>query len=108
MSIYRRLSALLGAGLLAGLVSFGVALPVHVYAHEGHEHFSAGEAGDPKKPARTIKVTMREEGKKMLFDPARIEVRQGEQIHFVLFNEGTEDHEFLLATVAENKKHGEL
>src|SRR5665213_1678148 len=103
-----RVRTFLSTGLLAALFSFGVATPIYVYAHEGHEHFSAGEAGDPKKPARTIKVLMREEGKKMLFAPARIEVKKGEQIHFILFNDGTESHEFLLATVAENRKHGEL
>jgi uncharacterized cupredoxin-like copper-binding protein len=98
-------STILALGLMAGLFSFGV---VQVQAHEGHENFSAGQAGDPKKPARIVKVTMREDGKKMLFEPDRVEVRQGEQVHFVLFNEGTESHEFLLATRAENKKHGEV
>jgi uncharacterized cupredoxin-like copper-binding protein len=98
-------STILALGLMAGLFSLGV---VQVQAHEGHENFSAGQAGDPKKPARIVKVTMREDGKKMLFEPDRLEVRQGEQVHFVLFNEGTESHEFLLATLAENKKHGEL
>ena len=57
-------------------------------AHEGHEHFSAGEPGDPKKPARTVQVSMREDGKKMLYEPAVIEVRRGEQIRFVISNDG--------------------
>lgn len=92
------------------LLSFGAFLcfPAACYPHEQHSDFSAGELGDPNKPARTIKVTMEEEGKKMLFDPAVIEIRKGEQIRFVLFNEGTESHEFVLATVAENRKHAEL
>ena len=77
-------------------------------AHENHGHFSAGEPGDPNKPDRTIKVVMREEGKKMAFEPARITVRKGEQIRFVLENTGTDDHEFVLATVAENRKHAAL
>ncbi|MBI1201909.1 MAG: copper resistance protein [Rhodopseudomonas sp.] len=71
-----------------------------------HETFSAGEPGDAEKPARTIKMTMLEDGKKMLFKPARIEVKRGEQIRFVLQNDGTENHEFVLASVKENKKHG--
>jgi uncharacterized cupredoxin-like copper-binding protein len=75
-------------------------------AHEAH-HFSAGEPGDPKQPARTIKVSMQEQGKKMLYEPARIVVRKGEQIRFVLFNDGTEKHEFVLATIKENLKHAE-
>ena len=77
-------------------------------AHDGHVHFSAGQPGDPKKPARTIKILMIEEGKKMLFEPALVEVRKDEQIRFVLSNNGVEDHEFMLATVAENRKHGEV
>ena len=75
-------------------------------AHDAH--FSAGVPGNPKKPARTVKVIMREDGKKMLFEPAQIAVRKGEQIRFVLQNDGTESHEFVLATVEENHKHGEL
>src|SRR5262249_21073046 len=70
--------------------------------------FAAGEPGDPKKPARTIKVVMRDDRKKMAFEPARITVRQGEHILFVVENDGTDDHEFVLATAAENRKHAEL
>ena len=43
----------------------------------------------------------------MLFEPAVIEVKRGEQIRFVLMNDGTEDHEFILATQKENRKHAE-
>ena len=67
-----------------------------------------GEPGDPKKPARVVKVKMFEDGKKMLYEPALIEVRRGEQVRFVLENSGDENHEFVLATITENKKHGEL
>lgn len=94
--------------LLAALsLLTGVGIPVPGYAHDKHTTFSAGEPGNPKKPARTIKVIMREEGKKMLFEPDRIEVRKGEQIRFVLMNEGIEKHEFMLATIPENRKHAE-
>jgi uncharacterized cupredoxin-like copper-binding protein len=79
-------------------------------AHEDHGIFSAGEPGDPKKSARTIRVLMFDYGddKDMKFEPALITVRKGEQIHFVLENGGTENHEFMVATVAENRKHAEL
>lgn len=72
-------------------------------AHDKHAHptFSAGEPGDPKKPARTIEILMNE----MDYTPARIEVKRGEQIRFVLRNVGKEDHEFLLATTKENLAH---
>ena len=72
-------------------------------AHEDHGNYSAGEPGDPKKPARTIRVLMVDYGSEqdMKFEPNVITVRKGEQIRFVLENSGTESHEFMLATVAE-------
>ena len=74
-------------------------------AHDKHSHatFSAGEPGDPKKPARTIEILLNE----MDYTPAKIEVKRGEQIRFVLRNVGKEDHEFLLATTKENLAHAE-
>jgi uncharacterized cupredoxin-like copper-binding protein len=92
----------------AAFLATDIGTPIPAVAHESHGHFSAGEPGDPKKPARTIKVAMREEGKKMAFEPARITVRRGEQIRFVLENDGIDDHEFILATVEDNRKHAEL
>src|SRR5262249_56073256 len=75
---------------------------------EGRGHLWGGGPGDAKKAARTIQISMREDGKKMLYEPSRIEVRRGEQIRFVISNEGIYNHEFMLATVAENRKHGAL
>ncbi|NPU69514.1 cupredoxin family protein [Bradyrhizobium sp. 83012] len=77
-----------------------------IAAARGHEQpgphgYSAGEPGDPKQPSRTIEVLLSE----MEFTPARIDVKRGEQIRFVLRNTGKEDHEFLLATKKENLKH---
>ena len=74
-------------------------------SHDGH--FSAGAPGDPKKPARTVRVKMLDDGKTMSFEPARVEVKRNEQVRFVLDNVGTYDHEFVLATPAENRKHAE-
>lgn len=76
-------------------------------AHEG-EHFAAGEPGNPKRASKTITITMTEKDGKMLFSPSRIEVRQNEQIKFVLTNTGYLDHEFMIATPDENKKHALL
>lgn len=73
------------------------------FAHEKHGGYSAGEPGNPGTPAREIVVTLNE----MDYSPAVIQVKRGEQIRFVLRNVGTEAHEFLLATTAENLKHGE-
>ena len=106
-----KVSVFAAATLLAIVaIGLGVGLPGSGRAHEGHEHFSAGEPGDPKKPARIVRVVMIDYGdeKEMKFEPASITVRKGEQIRFVLENVGTESHEFMLATVAENRKHGEL
>ena len=92
----------------AAVLATGVAMTTPVSAHEDHGRFSAGEPGDPAKPARVVKVTMFEGGGKMGFEPARIEVRRGEQVRFVLHNAGEEDHEFILATAPENRKHAEV
>jgi uncharacterized cupredoxin-like copper-binding protein len=78
--------------------------PALSHDHGHHASYSAGEPGDPKEPSRTIEIAMSE----MAFEPFKIEVKQGEQIHFVLHNVGTEDHEFLLATTEENLKHAEV
>jgi uncharacterized cupredoxin-like copper-binding protein len=78
--------------------------PALAHEQHGHESYSAGEPGNPKKPARTIEVSMSE----MAYEPSRIDVKRGEQIRFVLRNVGREDHEFLLATTKENLKHAEV
>jgi uncharacterized cupredoxin-like copper-binding protein len=80
------------------------AAPARSHEHHAHETYSAGEPGDAAKPARTIEIELSE----MTYEPIRIEVKRGEQIRFVLRNAGTEDHEFLLATTAENLKHAEV
>lgn len=72
-----------------------------------HESFSAGQPGDPKKPARVVQVTMREGDGKMMFIPERVEVKRGEQVRFVLRNNGELEHEFVLASTEENLKHAE-
>ena len=94
-------ATLLSAGAWAGEGPAG-------HSHAGHgESFSAGEPGDPKKPSRTVRVTMGEADGKMLFAPARLEIKKGEQIKFVLRNDGELDHEFVLASTADNLKHAE-
>lgn len=88
---------------LAGPVSAGPGASGH--SHD--THFSAGEPGDSKKPARVVQVTTNEGSGKMMFIPDRVEIKRGEQIKFVLRNNGELDHEFVLATTAENVKHAE-
>jgi len=91
----------IGAAFAAALI---IAAPARAHEAHGSHGYSAGEPGDPKQPARTIEVLLNE----MEFTPARIEVKRGEQIRFVLRNAGTEDHEFLLATTKENLRHAEV
>ena len=98
--------------IAAALVAFA---PTLTWAasnhHQGGQHheetFSAGEPGDPGNPARVVEVTMGEPDGKMMFMPQEVNVKKGEQIKFVLRNNGELDHEFILATTAENLKHAE-
>jgi uncharacterized cupredoxin-like copper-binding protein len=92
-----RIAMLITPALLAGALTAGS-------AHEQHSGYSAGEPGNPKKPAREIVVEMSE----MDYSPSSIEVKRGEQIRFVIRNIGAEDHEFLLASTADNLKHAAL
>jgi uncharacterized cupredoxin-like copper-binding protein len=105
-------SSITAVGILlassAAILATDVAMPITASAHEDHGRFSAGQPGDPRKPARVVKIKMFEGSGKMGFEPALIEVRKGEQVRFVLQNDGEEDHEFVLATVAENRKHAEV
>jgi len=100
-----RLSLCVAAG---AAISAAVLAAAPLQAHDGKHAFSAGEPGDPKKPARTVNVSMIETGNRMLFNPPVVEVKRGEQIRFVIKNDGTYDHEFMLASKADNRKHAEV
>ena len=84
---------------------FGLLVPAT--AHEEHQ-FSAGAPGNQKKPARIVQVVMRDGDGKMWFIPDSIKVRKGEQVRFILRNSGALKHEFVLASVKENKEHAEM
>jgi uncharacterized cupredoxin-like copper-binding protein len=97
------------ASLLVSSPAFaapGAAGHSHGHSHS-HAQFSAGEPGDPRKPARVVQVVMREGDGRMMFVPDRVEVQKGEQVKFVLRNNGDIDHEFVIATVEENLKHAQ-
>jgi uncharacterized cupredoxin-like copper-binding protein len=94
--------------LWSSLVLAAALPPIGVLAHspgEAHEHTESGEPGNPREPTRVIQIVMREEGGKMLFAPDRIEVNEGEQIRFMLTNEGMVNHEFVLGTRKEIDEH---
>lgn len=102
------LKTLLFVAGLAGLSS--IAAPS--MADPGHSHgteYSAGKPGDPKKNSRSVLVTMKEtpEGK-MIYIPAKVEVKRNEQIRFIITNTGAIPHEFVLASEADNLKHAEV
>jgi hypothetical protein len=61
----------------AAILATPIAMQRPASAHEDHGHFSAGEPGDPKKPARVVEIKMFEGSGKMGYEPARIEVRRG-------------------------------
>ena len=96
------LLAVLLAGA-AGIAWAGAGPPGH---HHGGEA-AFGQPGNPKKPARTVTLTMEEGDGKMAFSPAVVEVKLGEQIKFVISNKGELDHEMILATLAMNLAHAE-
>lgn len=91
--------------LLSSVVIAGPGQPGHSHSHS---EFSAGQPGDPKKPARIVMVTMREtEDGKMIYVPNKVDVKRGEQIRFIVTNAGEIPHEFTLASVEDNLKHAE-
>ena len=62
--------------------------------------------GDPKKPARIVQITMGETDGKMIFTPEKIQVKKGEQVKFMLRNNGELDHEFILRHWCNGCLHG--
>ncbi len=64
-----------------------------------------GVAGTPNAVKRTIDVGMSDD---MRFTPARIDVKRGETVRFVLRNNGKLLHEFVIGTKKELDEHAAL
>lgn len=64
-----------------------------------------GMVGNPKLVRRVVEVSM---GDDMRFEPARLEVKQGETVKIVVRNRGKQMHEFVLGTAEELKAHAAL
>ena len=99
-----------GIAVLSALIVASSAL---AFAHEQGEHdhqqaVSYGQPGDAGQPSRDVVVVMKEAEGRMMFEPATIAVTSGEQIRFVLKNEGELDHEFVFGTAAEIADHAEM
>lgn len=78
------------------------------YADAGHSHgghaASIGKPGKASQVTRTVNVDMTDN---MRFTPAKIEVKKGETIKFLVKNSGQVRHEMVLGSVAELKAHAE-
>lgn len=64
-----------------------------------------GQTGDPAKVSRTVQVGMADT---MRFDPARLTIKQGETVRFVIRNHGKVIHELVLGTAAALAEHAEV
>jgi uncharacterized cupredoxin-like copper-binding protein len=64
-----------------------------------------GQEGDPGQVTRTIRLSMSDA---MRFDPAQVDVGQGQTIRFVVTNKGAMLHEMVLGTAADLARHAEL
>ena len=93
--------------LIAAAMSFLMAASFAAAAHDA-DHYSAGVPGNAKKPARTVTVVMTDGDGSMKFTPDHVDVKKGEQVRFVIRNEGALKHEFTLASVKDNDKHAEM
>ena len=92
-----------------------LAATTRVWAH-GDEHAKKtvaakkeqkewGIAGDPKSVNRTIALSMTDN---MRFNPALIEVKQGDTIKLVMKNDGKQMHELVIGTKKELADHAAL
>jgi uncharacterized cupredoxin-like copper-binding protein len=93
---------------------FALAFLVAGCGGNGHDHgamtgggavaASVGEPGDPAEADRTVEVEATESLK---FDPASLEVGAGETITFVVTNDTSTPHEFVLGDEAYQDSHGD-
>jgi uncharacterized cupredoxin-like copper-binding protein len=93
------------ASAVGGLLACLATAPLH--AHDAGK-FSAGEPGNPKRPFKTVEISMHEGDGKMYYVPERLDVKRGEQIKFVITNVGLLAHEFVVADTKDNLKHAAL
>ena len=71
---------------------------------EGHAR-AVGKPGNPTNVARTVELVMTDE---MKFTPARIRVKRGETVRFMVKNAGQVKHEMVIGSMAELKAHAEM
>ena len=94
--------------IFASLIVVAAGISTGAVAHGDEKEFAAGVPGNPKQKSRTVEIVMREGNGTMTYSHETIAVKRGEQIRFVIKNEGALTHEFMLASVKENEEHGKL
>lgn len=72
----------------SAVVAVSLAGIAAAHAHGGAGETAYGKPGDGAGPVRIVQLVMREEGGRMLFQPDRLRVRTGEQVRFLLRNNG--------------------
>jgi uncharacterized cupredoxin-like copper-binding protein len=75
------------------------------HSEDGRHARGVGKPGDRNKVSRTMQVLMSDD---MKFTPAKIDVKRGETIKFVVRNAGQIKHEMVIGSIRELKQHAEL
>ena len=101
----RRLLAALAVLAAGGAAAHGERRHADAAGSVKNEQKDWGIAGDPTAVRRTVECEMADT---MRFEPARIDVRQGETVRFRVRNNGRTMHEFVIGTRAENAAHAAL
>lgn len=95
--------ALAGAAVIG---PSGAALAGGTHAHGHGDEMAIGAPGESSALTRTVEVTMREtDDGRMIFEPAHIDVAEGETVRFEIANAGVLDHEFVMDTHDAVMKH---
>ena len=92
-------------GMMSGMIHGMHGMAEGEHAEDGGHANAVGKPGDPKKVSRAIQVRMSDD---MKFTPAKIDVKRGETIRFVLKNAGQIKHEMVIGSMAELKQHADL
>ncbi|UXY14958.1 cupredoxin family protein [Chitiniphilus purpureus] len=95
--------SLIGLSLSAAVLASGSHAGGHG-DHGDHGNAAVGKPGVAAKASRTVTVNMTDN---MRYNPARIQVKQGETVRFVIRNSGKIKHEFVLGTQQELEEHYE-
>ncbi|MVA97987.1 copper oxidase [Nitratireductor sp. CAU 1489] len=94
--------------LTASALALGAAHAAGKHAG-GHDEMAIGKPAEAVNAKRTVTITMFEnDDGAMLFEPASLEVKEGETIRLSFVNKGETDHEFVMDDHEELMKHKEM